>query len=209
MPVSRFRFQLAQPARLATLRATLRLLYTCHPRAFITSSIASLFEPLFYPALLLLLHLLLQEVIGPGGTVHFTPTVAFIGLGLVILILVQRLSIILRDSSSTILRQQAWVVISKRVMQKLPSVTYPLFENNAFQARYGLVIREASQHSITLVDSLLSTAPIFLGLLGLAATLFAIAPLLVVVIVVIAIPSTVIERRLSNAMYDLQEHSAP
>jgi ATP-binding cassette subfamily B protein len=203
------RFRLPRPARLATLRATLRLLYSCNPRAFITSSIASLFEPLFYPALLLLLHQLLQEVIGSGGTVHFTSTVAFIGLGLVMLILVQRLGIILRDSSSTVLRQQAWVVISKRIMQKLPAVPYPLFENNAFQARYGLVIREASQHSITLVDSLLSTAPIFLGLLGLAVTLFVLAPLLVLAMVVIAIPASRVERRFSRAMYELQEHNAP
>src|SRR6266852_3467053 len=209
MPVTRFRFQISQPTRLATLRATLRLLYTCHPRAFVTSSIASLFEPLFYPALLLLLHQLLQEVIGSGGTVRFTPTVAFIGLGLVVLILVQRLGIILRDSSSTILRQQAWVVISKRIMQKLPAVPYPLFENNAFQARYGLVIREASQRSITLVDSLLSSAPIFLGLLGLAVTLFVLAPLLVLAMVAISIPASLVERRFSGAMYELQEHNAP
>ena len=83
MHVTRFRFQLSHPARLATLRATLRLFYTSHPRAFVTSSIASLFEPLFYPALLLLLHQLLQEVIGSGSTVRFTTTVAFVGLGLV------------------------------------------------------------------------------------------------------------------------------
>jgi ATP-binding cassette subfamily B protein len=204
----RTRFQLPRSARLSTLRATLRLLYTCNPRAFVTSSIASLFEPLFYPALLLLLHQLLQEVIGSGGTVRFTPTVAFVGLGLVILVLVQRLGIILRDSSSTILRQQAWVVISKRVMQKLPAVPYPLFENNAFQARYGLVIREASQRSITLVDSLLSTAPIFLGMLGLAVTLFILAPLLVLAMVAISIPASLVERRFSRAMYKLQEHNA-
>ena len=182
MPVSRFRFQLSQPARLATLRATLRLLYSCHPRAFVTSSIASLFEPLFYPALLLLLHQLLQEVIGSGSTGRFTPAVAFVGLGL---------------------------VISKRIMQKLPAVPYPLFENNAFQARYGLVIREASQRSITLVDSLLSTAPIFLGLLGLAVTLFVLAPLLVLAMVAISIPASLVERRFSRAMYELQEHNAP
>ncbi len=166
MRLLRTRFRLPRPARLMTLRATVRLLYTCHPRAFVTSSIASLFEPLFFPLLLLLLHQLLQEVIGTGNMLRFTPTVALIGLGLVVLVLAQRLGIILRDSSSTILRQQAWVVISKRIMQKLPAVPYPLFENNAFQARYGLVIREASQRSITLVDSLLSTAPIFLGMLG-------------------------------------------
>ena len=203
------RFRLPRSARLTTLRSTVRLLYTCHHRAFVTSSIASLFEPLYFPVLLLLLHQLLQEVIGSGGSVHFTPTVAFIGLGLVILILVQRLGIILRDSSSTILRQQAWVVISKRIMQKLPTVPYPLFENNAFQARYGLVIREASERSITLVDSLLSTAPIFLGLLGLAATLFVLAPLLVLAMVAIAIPASMVERRFSGAMYELQEHNAP
>ena len=164
MPSLITRFRLPRPARLTTLRATLRLLYSCHPRAFVTSSIASLFEPLFFPVLLLLLHQLLQEVIGAGGSVHFTSTVAFIGLGLVILVLAQRLGIILRDSSSTILRQQAWVVISKRIMQKLPAVPYPLFENNAFQARYGLVIREASQRSITLVDSLLSTVQMPAGI---------------------------------------------
>src|SRR5260370_26056846 len=144
MPASSFRFQFSQPARLATLRATLRLLYTSHPRAFVTSSIASLFEPLFYPALLLLLHHLLQHVIGSANTVRFTPAVAFIGLGLVLLVLVQRMGIILRDSSSTILRQQAWVVISKRIMQKLPAVPYPLFENHAFQSRHGLAVPHPS-----------------------------------------------------------------
>ncbi len=205
----RTRFRLPRPARLVTLRATVRLLYTSRPRAFVTSSIASLFEPLFFPALLLLLHQLLQEVIGSDGNVHFTPTVAFVGVGLVALILVQRLGIILRDSSSTIRRQQAWVVISKRIMQKLPAVPYPLFENNAFQARYRLVIREASQRSITLVDSLLSTAPIFLGLLGLAVALFALAPLLVLAMVAISIPASLVERRFSGAMYELQEHNAP
>src|SRR5258708_5135758 len=79
----------------------------------------------------------------------------------------------------------------------------------AFHARYGLVIREASQRSITLVDSLLSTAPIFLGLLGLAVTLFALAPLLVLAMVAISIPASLVERRFSGAMYELQEHNAP
>jgi len=209
MPISRFRLQLWRPTRLATLRATVRLLYTSHPRAFITSCFASLPEPLFYPAILIVLHQLLQNVVGPNGTTQLSSVVAIAGLGLVGLFLVQRLGIILRDSSSTILRQQAWVVISKQIMQKLPEVPYPLFENNAFQARYGLVIREASQQSITLVDSLLSTVPIFLGLIGVAATLLTLAPLLVVAMVLIALPAGLIERRFSRAMYELQEHNAP
>ena len=195
-------------ARLHTLRATLRLLYRSQPRAFVVSAVASLAEPLFFPAFILLLQRLLQHITA-GGAMQITPTVIQLGIGLLALLLVQRLGIIVRDASSTILRQEAWVVISKRIMQKLPSVPYPLFENNAFQARYGLVIREAAQRSITLVDSLLSTAPIFFGLLGLAITLFTIAPLMVLAMVLIAIPAGFIERRFSNAMYALQEHTAP
>ncbi len=207
--MSSLRNRLSRFTRLATLRATVRLLYSCHPRAFVTSSIASLAEPLYYPALLLVLHQLLQEVVGSEGTARFTPAVAYAGLALVGLFLMQRLGIIVRDSSSTILRQNAWVVISKRIMHKLPGVPYPLFENNAFQSRYGLVIREASHRSITLVDSLLSTAPIFFGMAGLAVTLFVLAPLFVLAMVVISIPAGLIERKFSGAMYELQEHNAP
>src|SRR6266566_916216 len=187
--------------RLATLLATIRFLYRCHPRAFLTSCFASLPEPLFYPAILLVLHQLLQNAVGPNGATQLSSAVAIAGLALVGLFLVQRLGIILRDSSSTILRQQAWVVISKQIMQKLPEVPYPLFENNAFQARYGLVIREASQQSITLVDSLLSTVPIFLGLIGVAATLLTLAPLLVVAMVLIA-PNQLRMEVLTNMQVD-------
>ncbi|MDQ6735788.1 MAG: ABC transporter ATP-binding protein/permease [Nitrospirota bacterium] len=197
------------PTRLSAVGATVRLLYSSHPRAFVISAIASLAEPLFFPAVLLVLHQMLQAITGPGGTVHLTGDVTSAGIGLMALLLIQRMGIIVRDGSSTILRQEAWVTISKQIMQKLPSVPYSLFENNAFQARYGLVIREAAQRSITLVDSLLSTVPILFGLLALAITLFTLAPLMVVAIIVIAIPAVLTERRLSNAMYDLQEHSAP
>ena len=194
---------------LATLRATIRLLYRCNPRAFVTSAIASLAEPLFFPALLLVLRQLVAGILGTSGTAQVTPVGLGAALAVVVLVLVQRLGVIVRDSSSTILRQQAWVVISRQVMRKLPQVPYPLFENNAFQARYGLVIREAAQRSITLVDSLLSTVPIFLGLLGIAVTLLVLAPWLVLAMVAIAIPAGLVERRFSGAMYELQEHSAP
>jgi ATP-binding cassette subfamily B protein len=197
------------PASWETLRATLRLLYRSNPRAFVVSAIASLPEPLFYPLFLLVLHQLLLGITGPAGQVQLTPAAVAAGLALVLLLLIQRLGIIVRDASSTILRQEAWVAISKRIMDKLRTVPYSLFEDNAFQARYGLVIREASQRSITLVDTLFSTGPILLGLLGLAAAMLAIAPLMVLVLLVIAIPAARIERRFSQAMYELQEHTAP
>ena len=94
-------------------------------------------------------------------------------------------------------------------MGKLPDVPYPLFENNAFQARYGLVIREAALRSTTLVDTLVSIAPIAFGLVALAITLLALAPLLVLAMIAIAIPSGIIERRFSDAMYQMEEHAAP
>lgn len=197
------------PTRLSVIGATARLLFTTHPRAFLTSAAGTLIEPLFYPALLLILHQMLLVLTGPGGTTQGSGMVVAPGIALIALLLIQRLAIILRDSTSNILRQQAWVVISTRIMHKLPSVPYALFENNAFQARYGLVIREAAQRSITLVDSLISTLPILLGVLGLIATLCALAPLMVAALVVIAIPALLTERRLSHAMYGLQERSAP
>src|SRR5262249_27904601 len=162
--------------RLAVVRDTFSLLYHCNPRAFVISAVASLPEPLFFPTILFLLARLFERLAGPQGTVQVTPTVGLLGLALVATLLVQRLVIIVRDASSSILRQQAWVTISKRVMRKLPAVPYNLFEDNTFQAHYGLVIREASHRSITLVDTLLSTGPILLGLIGLAITLFLIAP---------------------------------
>ncbi|HZO76196.1 MAG TPA: ABC transporter ATP-binding protein [Ktedonobacteraceae bacterium] len=201
--------RLLLPTRLSAVTATVRLLFTTHPRAFIISTVGTLIEPLFYPALLLILHQMLQAITGPIGAVQMNGAVTTSGIILIALLLIQRLAIITRDGSSNILRQQAWVVISARIMHKLPSVPYTLFENNAFQARYGLVIREAAQRSITLVDSLLSTVPILLGVLGLAATLFALAPLMVVALLVIAIPALLTERRLSHAMYALQDRSAP
>jgi ABC-type multidrug transport system fused ATPase/permease subunit len=197
------------PERLTVIRATLSLLYQCNPRAFTISAIASLPEPLFFPTIIFLLKKLFESLTGPNGTVQISSQVILLSLALLAALLIQRLGIIVRDASSTILRQQAWVTISKRVMQKLPSVPYSLFEDNSFQARYGLVIREASYRSITLVDTLLSTGPILLGLIGLAVTLFVIAPLMVVVLLVIAIPAALIERRFSDAMYELQEGTAP
>jgi ATP-binding cassette, subfamily B, bacterial len=197
------------PERLAVVRATLSLLYHSNPRAFIVSGIASLPEPFFYPAVIFLLQRLFQSLSGTDGTVQVSTQAILISLALLATLLIQRLGIIVRDASSTILRQEAWITISKLVMQKLPSVPYSLFEDNSFQARYGLVIRKASYRSITLVDTLLSTGPILLGLIGLAVTLFVIAPLMVLLLLVIAIPAAMIEHRFSDAMYALQSRTAP
>src|SRR5438105_4578719 len=185
-------------SRFELLKATLRLLYRSHPRAFVIGAVASIAEPLYYPALILLLQQLFLRLTGPKGDTQFTGSVIPIGILLLALMLTHRIGIIVRDGANTILRQEAWVVISKQIMQKLPEVPYALFENNAFQAHYGLVIREASHRSITLVDSLLSTAPILLGIVGLVIALISIAPLMVLALLVIAIPATLLTHSLSE-----------
>lgn len=102
---------------LTILQATIRLLYHSHRRAFLASALASLAESRFFPAFILLLQRLLQQI-SAGGAAHVTPTVSQFGLGLLASILVQHLGIMVRNASSTILHRQAWVAISKQVMQK-------------------------------------------------------------------------------------------
>jgi ABC-type multidrug transport system fused ATPase/permease subunit len=199
----------ARRGLLPTLWAAITLIYRAEPRAFIVSTVASIGEPLFFPAVLLTLHVALQGISTTGGVVRLTPAATLAGALLIGVVLIQRVSIIVRDASSTILRQQAWVVISKRIMRQLPRVPYPLFENNAFQARYGLVVREASHRSTTLVDTIVSIAPIGFGLLALAATLIVLAPPMVLAMLVIAIPAGIIERRFTDAMYRMEEDAAP
>src|SRR5688572_24683375 len=97
------------PERLSVVRATLSLLYRSNPRAFIISSIASIPEPLFYPIVIFLLQKLFERLSGPDGTVQISSQVALISFALLVTLLIQRLGIIVRDASSTILRQQAWV----------------------------------------------------------------------------------------------------
>jgi hypothetical protein len=58
---------------LAKLRATIHLLYRSHPRAFLVSAVASLAKPLFFPAFILLLEQLLQQI-ASGGIVQVTST---------------------------------------------------------------------------------------------------------------------------------------
>src|SRR5258706_2821975 len=91
-------------SRFALLKATLRLLYRSHPRAFVIGAVASLAEPLYYPALILLLQQLFVRLTGPKGDVQFTTAVIPIGIGLLVLMLTQRIGIIVRDGANTILR---------------------------------------------------------------------------------------------------------
>ena len=94
-----------RPAWIRTLGSAVRLLYQAQPRAFILSTLASIGEPLFFPAVLITLRFALQGITTTGETVQLTPAATLAGAALAGLVLVQRLAIIVRDASSTLLRQ--------------------------------------------------------------------------------------------------------
>src|SRR5262245_38837621 len=106
------------PSYLRIFQQMVRLLYRSHPRALLVSAASSLAEPLFYPALLFLLQQMFERLTGPTGMAQFSATALPIDVGIAVLLLIQRLGIIIRDAASTILQQEAWIVISKQIMQK-------------------------------------------------------------------------------------------
>jgi len=87
-------------------------------------------------------------------------------------------------------------------------VPYRLFEDNDFQARYGLLISQASYRPGLLVDSFVGSVSALVASLAIAATLFALAPLLDV-FVLLLIPLTIAETRYHGRLLNLQIHSAP
>jgi hypothetical protein len=93
-------------------------------------------------------------------------------------------------------------------MRKMSEVPYRLFEDNAFQARYGLLISQASYRPGVLVDSFVGSVSALVGSLAIAATIFALAPLLDV-FVLLLIPLTIAETRYHGRLLNLQLHSAP
>lgn len=193
-----------------TLRETFALLDKSNRYALFVNIASILVGALFYPALLIVLQWLLQIVTQhyQRGTGPISPESLLAVLLLLLLFFIQRLSSISRINASAILRQQSWLVVTKETMNKLLAVPYSLFENNDFQATYGLVTRESSFRLIVLVESLTSTMLSLIAMLGIVLTLLAIAPLLVLVLVMVSIPTIIVETRSGKAAVDLQSHFA-
>jgi hypothetical protein len=61
-----------------------------------------------------------------NGSVRSTTSVELIGAAMLAILLAQRVGVIVRDASSSILRQEAYVAISNRIMAKLPAVPFSL-----------------------------------------------------------------------------------
>jgi ABC-type multidrug transport system fused ATPase/permease subunit len=185
---------------------TLRLLYEMDRPAFVTGTVTSVVQSLLYPLILL--------VVWKGFSLVLSdehPSVQKSALllgGLFALLALETLLRIVNETATTMLKAESAQQVNARIMGKMSEVPYRLFEDNDFQARYGLLISQASYRPGLLVDSFVGSVSALVGALAIAVTLFALAPLLDV-FVLLLIPLTIAETRYHARLLALQVTSAP
>jgi hypothetical protein len=185
---------------------TLRLLYEMDRAAFLTGTITSVVQSLLYPLILLVVWKGFSLVLA-GGDDLIQQGVTLLGL-LFGLLTLETLLRIVNETATTILKAESAQQVNARIMRKMSEVPYRLFEDNAFQARYGLLISQASYRPAMLVEAFVGSVSALVAALAIAITLLALAPLLDVFLLLL-IPLTIAEARYHNRLLDLQTHSAP
>jgi hypothetical protein len=185
---------------------TLRLLYGMDRRAFVTGATTSVVQSLVYPLILLVVWKGFSLVL--AGSDAFIRQAALLLGGLFGLLALETLLRIVNETATTILKAESAQQVNARIMRKMSEVPYRLFEDNDFQARYGLLISQASYRPGMLVESFIGSVSALIGSLAIAITLFALAPLLDVFLLLL-IPLTIAETRYHSRLLKLQIHSAP
>jgi ATP-binding cassette subfamily B protein len=187
----------------------IQLLYKCSPFYFWLCVVSSIIQLAFYPLFLFILrqslNQLTRDLVGRDLIESFGGTMLLL-LGSIGLSL---LAGVAKHTATTVLRQEAWVVITRSVMEKLPTIPYPLFESNDFQATYGLAIQRAALQMGTLIDSLVNTLTQIITLLTLIVALLYIAPVLVIDLFLALLPGLLVEARFSTSNLLFQVFSAP
>src|SRR4051812_33886643 len=185
---------------------TLRLLHDMDRRVFVTGTVTSVVQSLVYPLILLVVWKGFSLVLA-GGQAFVQQAVLVLG-GLFGLLALETLLRIVNETATTILKAESAQQVNARIMHKMSEVPYRLFEDNDFQARYGLLISQASYRPGTLVESFVGSVSALITSLAIAITLLALAPLLDVFLLLL-IPLTIAETRYHSRLLDLQTHSAP
>src|SRR5919201_1716260 len=188
---------------------TLRLLYQLDRSAFFISASTSVIQSLVYPLILIILwqaFSLVMAGMGPGDDLVGRGMLLLGGLfGLLALQTVLR---IVNETATSILQAESAQQVNARIMNKMSEVPYYLLEDNDFQARYGLLISQASYRPGMMVEAFVGSVSALAASLAIAVTLFALAPLLDVFLLIL-IPLTVAETRYHARIVELQTHSAP
>jgi len=190
------------------LGSTLKLLYQVDRSAFVIGTATSVLESVVYPIVLLVVWQ------GLGLVVAGTPTQGLVSRGTVLLgILFGLLALetvlrILSETATSLLQAESSQQINARIMHKMAEVPYHLFEDNDFQARYGLLISQASHRPGQLVQSFIGSLSALTECLAIAAVLFAFAPILDLFLLLL-FPLTIAEARYHGRIVELQTTASP
>src|SRR3712207_5591763 len=187
---------------------TLKLLYQVDRSAFVIGTATSVLEAVVYPFLLLVVWQGLDLVLAgtpPDGLVSRGLVLLGVLFGLLALETVLR---IISETASNVLQAESAQQINGRIMRKMAEVPYHLFEDNDFQARYGLLISQASYRPGQLVQAFIGSLSALTAALAIAATLFAFAPILVLFLLLL-LPLTIAEARYHGRIVELQINASP
>ena len=187
---------------------TLRLLYEVDRAAFLIGTITSVIQSLLYPLILLIVWKGLSLVLagtGPGN--HLVSRGTLLLGGLFGILALQAALKIVNETAASVLKAESSQQVNLRVMRKMSEVPYRLFEDNDFQARYGLLISQASYRPGMLVEAFVGSVSALGASIAIALTLSAVAPLLDVFLLIL-VPLTVAETRYHKRLLQLQTDSA-
>ena len=188
---------------------TLKLLYQMDRPAFVVGASTSMVQSVVYPFMLIIIWQGLSLVAAGTGAGQGLIPQGLVLLGALFgLIALESVLKIIGETATSILQAESAQQINGRIMNKMAEVPYHLFEDNAFQARYGLLISQASYKPGMLVQACIGTLSALTASLAIAVTLFALAPILVLFLLIL-IPMTVAETRYHARIVELQTHASP
>jgi ABC-type multidrug transport system fused ATPase/permease subunit len=193
---------------LRDLGNTLKLLYHVDRSAFIVGTATSVLESMVYPLMLLVVWQ------GLGLVLAETPSEGLVSGGMVLLgvlfglLALETVLRIISETAMNVLQAESAQQVNERIMHKMAEVPYHLFEDNDFQARYGLLISQASYRPGQLVQAFIGSLSALTASLTIAVTLFAFAPILVLFLLIL-FPLTVAEARYHGRIVELQTTASP
>ena len=212
---------------LRNLGSTLKLLYQVDRSAFVVGTATSVLASVVYPFMLLVVWQGLGLVLAGPPTAatwkiriclseHQCRDVLLAGrlVGLVLLgllfglLALETVLRIVSETATQVLQAESAQQINARILHKMAEVPYHLFEDNDFQARYGLLISQASHRPGQLVQALIGSLSALTAALAIAATLFAFAPILDLFLLIL-LPLTIAEARYHGRIVGLQTTASP
>ncbi|WP_448624133.1 hypothetical protein [Geodermatophilus sp. URMC 64] len=112
------------------------------------------------------------------------------------------------ETATSLLEAESAQQVNARIMYKMAEVPYHLFEDNDFQARYGLLISQASHRPGQLVQAFVGSLGALIASLAIGATLLVFAPILVLFLLIL-FPLTAAEVRYHWRVVELQTSASP